>query len=319
MAFDETKTIDVSIYKQEQKRLWDDFVSVSKNGFFLFYRDYMEYHSDRFHDHSLLFFKNGNLIGVLPANLNDGVLYSHAGLTFGGVVSGYDMRTQRMLAIFEKLTQHCREQEIRKIVYKAIPYIYHSIPADEDLYALFRNKAELSGRNVTTSIYGPSKLKFDESRSRAIKKAKKNNLAVKRSYDFKSFMQIVEDVLKERHGVAPVHTSREIELLAGRFPDNIKLFSSFKNDAMLAGAMIYESKNVAHAQYIANSSEGRDMGALEMVFDELINNYFKNKKYFDFGISTEQAGQYLNTGLVAHKEGFGARAVMQDFYELEIK
>ncbi|MCW4047198.1 MAG: GNAT family N-acetyltransferase [Candidatus Bathyarchaeota archaeon] len=319
MTLEESKLIEVSIYKPEHKSLWDEFVSVSKNGVFLFYRDYMEYHSDRFRDHSLLFFKKGKLIGLLPANVTDGVLYSHAGLTFGGVISGYDMRTQIMLAIFEKLVQHCKEENIIEIVYKAIPYIYHSIPADEDLYALFRFKAKLFGRNVTSSIYGPSKLKFDESRIRAIKKAKKNNLIVKRSYDFKKYMNIVEDVLKERYGVKPVHTPEEIELLARRFPDNIKLFSSFKNDAMLAGVMIYESKNVAHAQYIANSTEGRDLGALEIIFDYLINDCYKASKYFDFGISTEQAGQVLNTGLIAHKEGFGARAVMHDFYQLTLK
>jgi hypothetical protein len=308
--------IIVSNYKPEYKKLWDDLVSDSKNGVFLFYRDYMEYHSDRFRDHSLLFLRHGKLVGLLPANLKDGILHSHAGLTFGGIVSGYDMRTERMMEIFERLIQQCKEEGITEIVYKTIPHIYHSIPADEDLYALFRHNAKLVGRNVTTSIYLPSRLKFDESRARAIKKAQKNNLSVKRSHDFRRFMQIAEDVLMEQHGVKPIHTPEEIELLARRFPDNIQLFSSYKNDVMLAGVIIYESRNVAHAQYIANSSEGRHLGAIEIVFDYLINDYYKGKRYFDFGISTEQTGRFLNVGLIQHKEGFGARAVMHDFYQL---
>jgi hypothetical protein len=310
--------ISVSKYSPEYKKLWDDFVSNSKNGIFLFYRDYMEYHSDRFCDHSLLFFKNRTLMGLLPANIRDDTLYSHGGLTFGGVISGYNMRIPLMLDIFEKLVEHCKEERITEILYKAIPYIYHSIPADEDLYALFRYNAKLVGRNVTTSIYLPSKLKFDESRARAIKKAQKNNLVVKRSYDFRRFMQIVENVLVERHGTKPVHTPEEIELLASRFSGNIKLFSSYKNDVMVAGVIMYESRNVAHAQYIANSNEGRDIGAEEVVFDYLINDYYKAKRYFDFGISTEQTGQFLNVGLVRHKEGFGARAAVHDFYQLSL-
>lgn len=313
------KTIEIMVYKQENRSQWDSFISNSKNGTFMFYRDYMEYHSDRFTDHSLLFFKKGKLIGLIPANLKDSVLCSHAGLTFGGIISDYSMRTELMLAVFDRLIDHCRDQNINRVMYKRIPYIYHSIPADEDLYSLFRHNAKLSGRNVTASIYAQSSPKFDESRSRAIKKAKNNNLVVKRCYDYTTYMRIVEDVLKERHGTSPVHSSQEIGLLASRFPENIKLFSSFKNDTMLAGVMVYESKNVAHAQYIANSEEGREIGALELVFDDLINNCYKNKKYFDFGISTEQSGQYLNTGLMAHKEGFGARAVMHDFYELLIE
>lgn len=279
----------------------------------------MEYHSDRFQDHSLLFFKGGKLIGLLPANIKDGVLYSHAGLTFGGVISGHDMNTAVMLDIFCSLVNYCRNKEIKEIIYKTIPYIYHSVPADEDLYALFRFKAQLLGRSVTSSIYGPSKLKFDESRLRAVKRAKKNNLTVKRSYDFEKYMKIVEDVLKERHGVKPVHTVSEMEFLANRFPDNIKLFSSFKNESMLAGVITYESKNVVHAQYIANSNDGRDLGALDLIFDYLINDIFKAKKYFDFGISTEQAGQFLNVGLLEYKEDFGARAVILDSYKLTVE
>jgi hypothetical protein len=312
------KVIEILPYKKENKSEWDAFISNSKNGIFLFDRDYMDYHSGRFVDHSLMFYKNGKLLGLLPANLKDNVLCSHAGLTFGGVISDFSMRLELMLAIFDSLIDHCRNENIVRIIYKSIPYIYHSFPADEDLYALFRHNSKLTGRNVTASIYMQSNVKFDESRSRAIKKAKNNKLIVKRSYDFKTYMQIVRDVLKERYGVAPVHTTQEIDLLANRFSDNIKLFSSFKDDTMLAGVLVYESKNVAHAQYIANSTEGKNIGALEIVFEELINNYYKDKTYFDFGISTEQAGQFLNAGLMAHKEGFGARAVMHDFYEISI-
>ncbi len=314
----EKDTLSILVYKSEYKDLWNNFVSVSKNGVFLFNRDYMEYHSDRFRDHSLLFFKGKKLVGLFPANLDNDTLHSHGGLTFGGVVSSYDMSQTLMLEVFDKLVEHCRDEGITRIIYKAIPYIYHSAPADEDLYALFRHNAELIGRNVSTSIYLSSKLKFDESKTRAVKKAQKNNLVVKRSCDFKNFMQIVKSVLAERHGTKPVHSPEEIELLSNRFPEDIQLFSSYKDDIMLAGVIIYESKNVAHAQYIANSNEGQNLGALALIFDYLINTHFIRKKYFDFGISTEQMGQVLNAGLTAYKEGFGARAVIQDIYQLTI-
>lgn len=41
-------------------------------------------------------------------------------------------------------------------------------------------------------------------------------------------------------------------------------------------------------------------------------------KYFDFGISNENNGRFLNRGLIAQKEGFGARTIVHDFYELSI-
>jgi len=311
-----TQTINVVVYGPKYKTLWDSFVSTSKNGVFLFYRDYMEYHSDRFFDHSLLFFKNGKLIGILPANVSNDTLYSHEGLTFGGVISGYSMKTPDMMEIFEQLIEHCKKQGLRKVVYKAIPHIYHTIPAEEDLYALFYHNARLISRNVSSSILVHQNVKYSQERRRGIKKAKSNGLIVKRSFDFDSFMKIEEEVLLKRHGVKPVHGVEEITLLANRFPDNIKLFAAFKDNLMLAGSIVFESTNVAHAQYAANPDGSLGLGALDLVFDYLITDYYRNKRYFDFGISTERFGQDLNYGLVHFKEGFGARAVMHDFYQL---
>lgn len=309
--------INIVRYNPEYKKNWDDLVSRSKNGVFLFYRDYMEYHSDRFNDYSLLFFRDGDgLIALMPANIKDDTLYSHGGLTFGGIISGYDMKTPIIMEIFGRLIEYLRKRNIRKLIYKAVPNIYHTIPSEEDLYALFRYNANLIRRDVSSAIYMPAKLKFQENRIRTIKKAHKNGIVVKRSYDFKTYMRIVEDVLMERHGMKPVHTYEEMEMLAGRFPDNIKLFASYKDDTMLAGVIIYESRNVAHAQYIANSNEGRKLGALDIIFDYLINNYYKEKRYFDFGISTEEDARFLNKGLIEYKEGFAARAVAYDFYEV---
>jgi hypothetical protein len=309
-------SISVFQYSPEYKFLWDNFVSTSKNGVFLFYRDYMEYHSDRFRDHSLLFFKKGKLIGLMPANAKKGVLNSHEGLTFGGIISNSEMKTSIMMEIFEKIVGHCKEEGFTALMYKTIPYIYQQIPAEEDSYVLFRHKAELIGREIISSIQLPLNVNYTKERVRTIRKAKSHNIVVKRSFDFRTFMKIEEEVLLERHGIKPVHRVDEIMRLAERFPNNIKLFASFKEDSMLAGSIIFESKNVAHAQYAADSNRGWDMGALDLVFDYLINEYYKNIKFFDFGSSTENLGQVLNGGLIRHKEGFGARAVMQDFYQL---
>jgi hypothetical protein len=314
----EENVVSVSLYMPEHKDLWDKFVSNSKNGIFLFYRDYMEYHSNKFKDNSLLFFKNGNVIGLLPANISNSTLLSHEGLTFGGIISSFEMTTPVMMELFETLVHYCREQGIKEILYKAIPHIYHLIPAEEDLYALFRYNARLKYRTVSSSVYLLRKMKYDCNRKRILRKANMNGVVVKRSHDFSCFMKIVEEVLAEYHRAKSVHTPEEIGLLAERFPDNIKLFSSFKNDVMLSGVIVFESANVAHSQYGANSNDGRVVGAEDVIFDYLIKDYYKDKKYFDFGISTENFGQVLNNGLVRYKEGFGARAVIYDCYQLTL-
>jgi hypothetical protein len=301
-------------YNQKYKNLWDRFITESKNGLFIFYRDFMEYHKDRFSDHSLLFFDDNELIAVMPANIRDNVLYSHQGLSFGGIVTDHKMKSSLMLEIFSLLKNYLQNIGIKKIVYKAIPHIYHKIPAEEDLYALYFNDAKLIRADLSATIYIPNKLRFNENRRRGIKKAK--DIEVKQSFDFDTYMAIVENLLLEKYGVKPTHTAEEIKLLAERFPNNIKLFVGYRENRMVAGVIIFEYNNVARAQYIASNEEGREFSALDKIFDFLINKVYASKKYFDFGTVTPKE-KVLNANLMRYKEGFGARAIIQNIYEIE--
>jgi hypothetical protein len=318
MVTDAADLVSVQPYTPEHQQLWDGYVAESRNGVFLFNRGYMEYHSDRFKDHSLMFFKNGQLIGLLPANIKDSALQSHGGLTFGGVIVGYSTKTVLMQQIFKALTSYCRSLGIKSIFYKPIPYIYHSIPANEDLYALFLYNAKLVARNVSSSIYLPYSHRFGDGRISNIRRALKHKLSVKQTADLDSFMDLLKETLSERHNVKPVHTADEMKFLASRFPENIKLFASYDGDIMLSGLLMYESKNVAHVQYAANSKEGRNIGAQDIIEDYLINTVYKDKRYYDFGISTENFGHDLNEGLMTRKEAFGAYSVMYDQYEITL-
>jgi hypothetical protein len=311
--------VKVFNYAAEHKSAWDDFVARSKNGVFLFLRDYMDYHADRFADSSLMFEEDeGQLVAVMPASVEGTVVTSHAGLTFGGIVTDSTMKAGLMLEHFDALAAHLKQRGVGRLIYKAIPHIYHLAPAEEDLYALFRQGARLFRRDLSSTLNMSARPPFSKRRKRAINQAQKHEVEVAPSFDFETFMAIEERVLAERHGVRPVHTAAELKLLASRFPDNIRLFAASRAGEMLAGVVIYESAQVAHAQYIGANDEGRRVGASDLIFDRLINDYYAQKKYFDFGISTEDAGRRLNEGLAENKQGFGARAVVHDFYELDL-
>jgi hypothetical protein len=305
-------------YEPRLRSQWDAFVARAKNGVFLFDRGYVEYHADRFDDHSLLCFEEDVLVGVMPASERDGVFTSHGGLTFGGFVVDERVRTAQMLRMFGALVGHLRSSGIRKLVYKAVPHIYHRIPAEEDLYALAIHGARLSRRDVAATLYMADRPPYTKGRKWAVNKAKKSALEIRRSERFAEFMRVEEENLSARHGVKPVHTAEEIALLAGRFPENIKLFEASAGGDLLAGIIVYESAAVAHAQYIASTPQGRDVCALDAVIDHLLTGEYASKRFFDFGISTEDAGRRLNAGLMDNKESYGARAVVYDFYELEL-
>lgn len=310
--------ITVNLYNQEKKNEWDEFVKNSKNSTFMHQRDYMDYHCDRFEDFSLMFYENENLIALMPASKHEDEIRSHGGLTYGGIISNRKMKTPKMLEVFEMLKNFLKEKKIKKLLYKRVPSIYFNYPSDEDLYALFINNAKLTRMDVSTTIYLKDKIDFNERRRRNIKKAIKNNLIFKQTDDFALYLNLLAEVLQAQHGVKPVHTPKEIKMLVRRFPNNIKLYASYLDNKMLAGVVVFETPEVAHAQYIANSEEGKNIGALDFVFDKLINEVYKDKTYFDFGISNEDGGKYLNLGLVGQKQEFGGRAIVHDFYEMEI-
>ena len=312
-------SVRVESYEPKFQTCWDDFIRQSKNGVFIFHRNYLEHHADRFRDFSLLFFHGDQLVAVMPANRVDDTVVSHGGLTFGGIISDQRMTTILMLDVFSALINELRAQGIKKLIYKPIPHIYHTLPAEEDLYALFLHNARLFRRDVYSTVVAGRRLALARNRRRALQRAKSNRLKVARTQEFSRFMAIAEANLQERHGVRPVHTAAEIQLLAERFPENIKLYTVHFQDEMLGGVIIYESANVAHGQYRHATEKGMSLGALDCVMDVLMNEVYPDKPYIDFGISTVENGRTLNVELIQNKESYGARATVYDFYELSLE
>src|SRR6056297_193448 len=306
-------------YTEKFKNQWDEFVSQSKNGMFLFYRDYMEYHADRFTDYSLLVFnKKNRLVSILPADLDGNTVFSHQGLTFGGLILTPKIKIEESFAAFQALIEYIRSLKAQKLIYKAIPYIYTPIPAQEDLYFLFRFNARLIRRDITSTIPTSCPPAYSEQRKRALKKARTLNMKIEQSKNFSEYWPVLSRVLQEKHDTLPVHTAEEIQYLADHFPDHIRLFQVRQGGAVCAGTVVYEHPTVAHTQYLASNDQGRETGALDYLLDYLITEFYSSKPYIDFGISTEDAGRYLNPGLAAQKEGFGARTVTHDWYELQL-
>jgi hypothetical protein len=309
----------VQRYGPDDRVAWDDFVRASRNGTFLLERGYMDYHADRFRDHSVLLRDDGGLTAVMPAHEDGDRLVSHGGLTYGGLIVGARMRTPLMLAAFEAVAEYARAAGFRRWEYKTVPAIYHRQPAEEDRYALFLAGAALTRRDVLCVIDRRDRPAYQERRTRAVRKARKAGVVAAADADLAGYWLVVEDNLRRHHDARPVHTAGEIELLRSRFPDNIRLFTA--RDAaggLLGGVLIYDSPAVAHVQYIASTDEGRQVGALDLVFDELLTRHFADRPYFDFGISNEAGGRRLNRGLIEQKEGFGGRAVAHDHYAIDL-
>ena len=201
-------------------------------------------------------------------------------------------------------------------MYKAIPWLYHQQPAEEDLYAIYRTtNAKLVARDISTAVRLDMPLAYNEMRNRGIKKALHHGIMVEESNRWTDFWEVLTTNLQTKYHVSPVHSLSEICMLKARFPNNIRLFTAQLNGKVLGGTVVYEYGNVAHTQYISASLEGKKLHALDLLLDKLIHEIYQDKTWFDFGKSTEQQGTILNEGLIFQKESFGGRAVCYDWYE----
>lgn len=312
--------ISVRRYIENFKDQWNELIYKSKNGSFLFNRDFLEYHSNRFEDFSLLIFYNNNLISVLPANVVENTLYSHQGLSYGGFVLSNDIKLNIIKDIVKESLIFLEKNNIDKIYIKFIPKIYHSLPSDELDWLMFKLKAELYRRDTALVINKKSLiLKYQERRKRSINKVDQKKVKITEgNTEFEPFWNLILiPNLELKYGVKPVHSLSEILLLSRLFPENIKHYNIYLENKIVAGCTLFIYNKVAHCQYISGSLIGRDSGCLDYLFDYLINNIFFEFDYFDFGICNENEGKDINFGLLDWKEGFGARTIVHDFYKLK--
>ena len=304
-------------YTPAHKNAWDQFVRQAKNATFLFQRDFMDYHSDRFEDASLMVFKENKVVAVVPANKNDGKVYSHQGLSYGGVVLSSKIKMNDTVQVFKTILHYLETAGMPTLVLKLLPKIYHTAPADEIDYLLFLTQATRTRVDVSATIENNAALKIQGNRNEGVKKAEKQRLRIETSTDFSEFWnKILIPNLKMRHKASPVHSLDEITLLASKFPKHIKQFNVMQDDTIVAGATLFVTDSVAHVQYISANENKQQLGSLDFLFHHLITDVYNNMKYFDFGVSNENQGKNINAGLHYWKECFGARSISHEFYEI---
>ncbi|MGY5352420.1 GNAT family N-acetyltransferase [Wenyingzhuangia sp. IMCC45533] len=307
-------------YSSDKKEAWNAFLAGSKNGTFLFNRDFMEYHSDRFEDFSLMIYHEQKLVALFPANIKNDVVYSHQGLSYGGLLLNVNEKYKKTIFIFKEILTFLQNSKISVVEIKEIPSIYTTYPSDEILHLLFLCKAVLTRRDGLSVIDVQNDFKFSRDRKAGISRGIKSKLEIKEVFEFNEFWnEVLIPNLTQKHGVKPVHTLDEITELRKKFPKNIRQFNVYQNHKIIAGTTIFETQKVAHSQYISAKINKNETGSLDLLHNHLITEVFSHKNYFDFGISNEQGGKKINEGLQYWKESFGARMITQDFYRAETK
>lgn len=305
-------------YSPELRAAWESVVVASGHASILPHRDYLEYHGDRFEDFSVICYHDGVPVAVMPAHREGDTLRSHRGLTFGGLIVRQGVEPDIWKNVFAGLIRGLSACGLRRLYYSRAPEFYFSDGRQLDLHLLRRLGASLEARDFT-SVISPGGFRLRASDRRYLRRCRDQGMTVVESDDFRLFWdEVLTPSLRSRHGVAPVHSLEEISYLKSKFPARIRLHTVRSEREILAGAVVYESRHVAHVQYSAATAAGLDRRALLFLFAELIQGSYPDR-YFSFGTSVEPRTGEVNAGLLRSKQRFGATQWPQEVYRLELE
>ncbi len=324
--------LDIIKYSDDWQEKWDYFVlHESMNGTFLQSRRFLNYHQkNRFIDASLIVVQGTNMIAVVPAcEIIEGgkkILYSHKGSTFGGIIFRRDKYNVTTLEqTFPLLESYLQSEGYQSVFIKPTSDIFSKENDDLLDYYFYKNNYKIINE---LSFY----VDLDENRDflkewssgkrRDFRIASRKGLifrALETEKEYQKFYQLLESRLQV-HGVAPIHTMKELKLLRDVYiPEQVKFYGVFCGDALIAGTMLFYFDNIIHTQYLAYDEAYNEFYPMSYllyhVFDMAKAGGFKGTS---FGISTEEQGKKLNVGLAVFKEGFGAKYCNNRSYQKEL-
>lgn len=327
-------------YSASLRADWDSFVRLSKNGTFLFERGYIDRSDTQWVDCSLMVYlgdyeldrgekelPSEELVAVFPANWDEAErkIYSHSGLTYGGMVVKENITQLEALQCMQTILQYFERMYMAKtVVIKPIPNIYSSYPNGEEMYAIFRAGGRLCQRVVCSVIGMGNPLKMQSARTRLANKAIEGGVYIDRMIEgdwqcLEEFWELFEKMDHSTDDLTNCDTCADLRSLMENFPHEIKLYVARKDGRMLSGMVVYVTKKVAHVQYVANTEEGRELGAIDLLIRHLVNVRYKSIRYFDLGPTTNADGSVLNKAKLQLREDYGGRAVCYDGYEIRLE
>ena len=314
------KNYSVRPYRESDYANWNAFIGQAKNATFLFHRDFMEYHKDRFKDFSLMIFNNEKLIAVLPANRVGDIVYSHQGLTYGGLVYSTKLNGEKVENILNSLVSFFKENDVQSFYFKPIPLFYTLKGNAEMDFFMLKKGAFLDKKEMNLGINLSLPLTISKSKLKHFRKIEELDLELVEEQQLELFWKLVlEPRLLEKYDAKPVHTLKEITALKEKFPKNIKQFSVYFEDVIIAGVTILETETVVKSQYGATTKKGEELRALDFLFINLIQKYkSEGKLFFDMGIVNEDNEKGYHAGLLKQKEELGCSVYSQDFYKMNL-
>ena len=314
-------------YTPKWKEKWDAFVLQSNNGTIFHLQQFFRYHApDKFQFYHLMFIKNGEIVGVLPGRLKDGIYESPIGSSYGSIVTE-DIKFSLSMELVSALLNYARKNKFREIYLTSAPLIYEKYPNQNLDFAMLWQGFKYKTHYISSAIaLDPKKdiiNRFQRTVRNTIRRSLRDkNIRVEIKDDYESFYPILIDNLS-RHKVRPTHSLDELIQLKSLLPNHIKLFMVYYQNKPIGGSLVFLcNPQVALCFYNMLYYKYAEYKPIQRVIYEVVKYASEqNYKYVDMGVSQDTAALNPMTpsnNLIAFKETFDAKTIMRNTFSITL-
>jgi hypothetical protein len=267
----------------------------------------LEYHQDRFQDSSLIVFEDRIPIAIFPSNQVSNIIYSHQGLTFGGLIWIRDLSQITKKNIIDAFLSHLSRCRFQSVEIKLLPDFYITESFDEIVEIFLEKGFSLKENSTTYVIENNGLIRGREGRWKLRKKFRQPYL-ISEVEDFSGFWDnVINPLYRDQIGIEPTHTAKEIQLLKSKNKEFIKQFVIYKDPfEILSGITVFDFEKVVKFQYIASTPKGKSLRAMDILMEHLLQAEYKNRQYVDLGTVHDPITKIPEKGLVLWKESWFA-------------
>jgi len=312
--------IEIQKYSLKFKELWDSFIDKADNGFFFFKRNYMEYHADRFYDYSLIVFIDNEIKALFPCNLNGDIIYSHQGLSYGGVLHEVDADIYILNSIHKAIISYFNNLGIKHINISPIPSLYSKTKNDFYEQILKEEPTNILVQKPISTI-DHELVKLPTRRKLRIPKTHEDNYCFEIVDDMNMVWPMIEQCYLSQHGFNPVHSQSEIAYLKNCFPEKI-LINTIKenvpNAPILAALITLDDKRIVKFQYIGYTEIARKANVIDYLYYKTINKSISENKNVDMGHSIDINSNQINNKILFAKRRHGAVEITATTYSIDL-
>lgn len=279
----------------------------------------MDYHSDRFEDHSLMIYKADQLIALLPANKTNTFLNSHQGLTYGGVLFDIEYSEDSVLEVLSSVEEYLKSIGVSSLQVKEQPEIYNQ--KSQFYSTLFnQNSFKVLNTHKYLAIDFSEELNIHKTKLKHSRKGLEYGIDIRLDNDFSAFWtKVLIPKLENKFKTKPVHTLDEIERLHQLFPKHILQYNAYINHKIVGGITIFDKGKVVKSQYSGSTQMGEKNFVIDTLFLHLIQHYkSEGKQFFSMGTVTTKDALGFSPGLLKQKFELGCNLFHQRVFNFLI-